>query len=144
MLADQILDAKGRAVATVSPDATVADAVAELAQHNVGALVVSSDGTTVAGILSERDVVRHLAADGPSVLERPVHELMAREVATCGGHADTGEIMNTMTAGRFRHMPVVVEGRLTGIISIGDVVKARIDELATEAEQLVDYIRTGR
>ena len=144
MLADQILDRKGRDVATVAPDATVAEAVAALARHNVGALVVSSDGTTVEGILSERDVVRQLAADGGAVLERHVRDLMANEVATCDGRDDSEKLMNRMTAGRFRHVPVVADGRLAGIISIGDVVKVRIDELATEAEQLVGYIREGR
>ncbi len=144
MLADQILDRKGRDVATVAPDATIAEAVAELARHNVGALVVSSDGTTLEGILSERDVVRQLAADGGAVLERRVRELMASDVATCDGHDDSEKLMNRMTAGRFRHVPVVSDGQVAGIISIGDVVKVRIDELATEAEQLVGYIRDGR
>lgn len=144
MFADQILDAKGHEVATISPDATVADALAHLASHNVGALVVSTDGQTVAGILSERDVVRRLAAEGSETLDRAVRDLMKAEVATCGGRADTEEIMNIMTSGRFRHMPVVEDGRLKGIISIGDVVKVRIDELATEREQLVGYIRDGR
>ncbi len=144
MLADQILDDKGRDVATVAPTATVADAVAALAEHNVGALVVSTDGQRVEGILSERDIVRCLASDGAGALERAVSELMKTEVATCGGHDDTSKIMNVMTDGRFRHMPVVEDGTLRGIISIGDVVKVRIGELATEREQLVDYIRDGR
>lgn len=144
MLADQILDVKGREVATVAPDVTIAQAVADLASHNVGALVVSSDGSTVEGIISERDIVRHLAAEGTAVLERRVRELMATEVATCDGHEDSEKIMDTMTSGRFRHMPVLADGKLSGIISIGDVVKVRIDELATEAEQLVGYIRDGR
>lgn len=144
MLADQILDTKGREVATVSPDATVGDAVAKLAEHNVGALVVSSDGQSVDGIISERDVVRRLAADGTDTLTLAVRDLMKAEVATCDGHDDTERIMSVMTDGRFRHMPVVTDGRLTGIISIGDVVKVRIGELATEREQLVGYIRDGR
>ena len=143
MQVDRILDAKGRAVATVAPDATVADAVAALAEHNVGALVVSSDGRTVEGIVSERDVVRGLAS-GAGVLERRVRDLMATDVSTCTTRSDIEELMGAMTAGRFRHVPVVDGGNLTGIISIGDVVKARIDELATEAQQLVGYIRDGR
>lgn len=143
MLVDQILDSKGRAVATVAPDATVADAVAALAEHNVGALVVSSDGRTVEGIVSERDIVRGLAS-GPDVLGRVVRELMATDVSTCHGRSDVEEVMGAMTAGRFRHLPVVAGDELIGIISIGDVVKARIDELATETEQLVGYIREGR
>lgn len=143
MLVDQILDAKGRDVATLAPDATIADAVAALAEHNVGAMVVSSDDTTVAGILSERDVVRGLAG-GPDVLQRAVRDLMVTDVATCTGRSDTEELMGSMTSGRFRHMPVLADGKLAGIISIGDVVKARIDELATETQQLVGYIRDGR
>ena len=144
MLADQILDSKGRDVATVAPDATVADALAMLAEHNVGALVASTDGAAVDGIISERDIVRRLAADGASALQLAVRDLMKSEVATCDGRADTQQIMNVMTDGRFRHMPVVEDGRLQGIISIGDVVKVRIGELATEKEQLVGYIRDGR
>ena len=143
MRVDQILDAKGRAVATVAPDATVADAVAALADQNVGALVVSTDGSTVEGIVSERDIVRGLA-HGADVLQRTVGELMATDVSTCQGRSDIEELMGTMTAGRFRHVPVVDQGGLCGIISIGDVVKARIDELATETQQLVGYIRDGR
>lgn len=144
MLADQILDAKGRDVATVAPDATVSDALAQLSERNVGALVVSVDGTTVDGILSERDIVRRIATDGAAAMSLAVRELMMAEVATCDGRADTESIMNTMTQGRFRHMPVVDGGRLCGIISIGDVVKVRIDELANEKDQLVGYIRDGR
>ena len=143
MLVDQILEAKGRAVATVAPDATVAEAVAALDEHNVGALVVSSDGRVVEGILSERDVVRGLS-EGAEVLQRRVRDLMATDVSTCHGRSGVEELMATMTTGRFRHLPVVAGGELCGIISIGDVVKARIDELATETQQLVGYIRDGR
>lgn len=144
MLVDQILAEKGRDVATVTPETTVADAVAALARHNVGALVVSVDGSSVDGILSERDVVRRIASDGGPALQLPVRDLMQAEVATCDGHADSEHVMNTMTNGRFRHLPVVADGKLAGIISIGDVVKVRITELATETEQLVGYIRDGR
>lgn len=144
MLADQILDAKGRDVATIAPDATVSAALSMLAEHNVGALVVSADGGAVDGIISERDIVRRMAGDGASALTLAVSELMKSEVATCDGRADTERIMGIMTDGRFRHMPVVENGRLQGIISIGDVVKVRIGELATEKDQLVDYIRDGR
>lgn len=144
MLVDQILDSKGRDVETVPPGATVAEAVRLLTTRNVGALVVSADGSSVDGVLSERDIVRCLATD-PGVLDRRVDELMVREVATCGGRTDTEQLMEAMTEGRFRHVPVVDgDGRLRGIVSIGDVVKARIDELAAEAEQLVGYIQHGR
>lgn len=143
MLVEQILDAKGHDVETVAPDATIADAVRMLAARNVGALVVSSDGRGVEGMISERDIVRCLDSD-PDVLGRRVGELMATEVATCHGRTDTEELMASMTEGRFRHVPVIADGELRGIVSIGDVVKARIDELATETEQLVGYIRDGR
>lgn len=144
MLADQILDTKGRDVATIPPDATVADAVAQLADRNVGALVVSSDGEGLEGIISERDIVRALARHGAETLQHSVADLMKGEVATCDGRADTEAMMGIMTDGRFRHLPVLEQNRITGIISIGDVVKVRIDELATEREQLVGYIRDGR
>lgn len=142
MRAKDILDRKGHEVATVTPDTTVRDAVAELARHNVGALVVSPDGSQVVGIMSERDVVRRLATDGAAVLDRPVEAIMKREVKTCTPTDTTDDLMGTMTEGRFRHMPVIEEG-LIGIISIGDVVKVRIDELATEREQLAGYITRG-
>ena len=143
MLVDQILDAKGRDVATVAPDASIADAVRELADRNVGALVVSADGSSVDGIVSERDIVRQLASE-PDVLSRRVSELMVHDVATCDCRTGIDELMGTMTTRRFRHVPVVQDGRLCGIVSIGDVVKARIDELATETQQLVGYIQNGR
>lgn len=142
MRAKDILDRKGHDVATVTPETTVREAVAELARHNVGALVVSPDGSEVVGIMSERDVVRRLATDGAGVLDRPVESLMKRDVMTCAPTASTDELMETMTAGRFRHVPVVEDG-LVGIVSIGDVVKVRIDELATEREQLAGYIAGG-
>ena len=144
MFADQILEEKGRDVTTVAPTATVADALTTLAEHNVGALVVSTDGAALEGIVSERDIVRRLASDGDAALRLEVRELMQAEVATCDGRADIEKLMNVMTEGRFRHVPVVEDGQLCGIISIGDVVKSRISELASEKDQLVGYIRSGR
>jgi CBS domain-containing protein len=144
VFAHQILDDKGRDVTTVAPGASVADALSLLAEHNVGALVVSEDGAGLDGILSERDIVRRLAADGSQALTVEVRELMQGEVATCDTKADIEQLMNVMTEGRFRHVPVVEDGQLCGIISIGDVVKARIGELASEKDQLVGYIRSGR
>ncbi len=144
MLASEILERKGSEVATVGPDDTVADAIGVLERHGVGALVVSSDGTTVIGILSERDIVRRLAQDGAEALSQNVAQLMIEEVFTCDRAAHVDALMNLMTERRFRHVPVVENGSLVGIISIGDVVKCRVDELETKAEQLVDYIRTGR
>lgn len=142
MRAKDILARKGAEVATVTPQSTVRDAVAALARHNVGALVVSPDGSQVAGIMSERDVVRRLATDGAAVLDRPVEAIMKRDVMTCAPTTSCDDLMETMTEGRFRHVPVVEDG-LVGIVSIGDVVKVRIDELATEREQLAGYIAGG-
>ena len=144
MLADQILERKGRAVSTVPPEATVRDALATLAEANVGALLVSPDGSALAGIISERDIVRRLAADGPGLLDQPVSALMQSEVHTCTGSDNVDQLMHLMSEHRIRHLPVVADGALVGIISIGDVVKTRVDELVTEKDQLVDYIRTGR
>lgn len=141
MLADQILERKGRDVSTISPEATVRAAAEALAAGNLGALVVSSDGSVLAGIVSERDIVRHLASDGPELLDRPVSDLMQTEVHTCTGADHVDQLMHLMTQHRIRHLPVVSEGVLAGIISIGDVVKTRVDELETEKDQLVDYIR---
>ncbi len=142
MRAKDILDRKGHEVATITPQTTVRDAVAALARHNVGALVVSPDGGEVLGIMSERDVVRRLATDGAAVLDRPVQDIMKRDVRTCAPATTSDELMATMTEGRFRHLPVVDDG-LVGIVSIGDVVKVRIDELAHEREQLAGYIAGG-
>ena len=144
MLAAEILERKGSEVATIAPEDSVADALAMLKQHGVGALVVSPDGGQVAGILSERDVVRRLADAGAEALTHRVSDLMVTEVFTCDRTSHVDELMNLMTERRFRHVPVVEDGALVGIISIGDVVKCRVDELETKTEQLVDYIRTGR
>ncbi|MFL6206730.1 MAG: CBS domain-containing protein [Acidimicrobiales bacterium] len=145
MQTDQILDRKGRDVATITPESPVRAAVDQLGAANVGALVVSPDGTTVAGILSERDVVRRLATAGPSLLDEPVSSIMQAEVLTCTGRDLVDDLMHRMTEHRIRHLPVVDDdGNLAGIISIGDVVKTHVDALETEREQLVDYIRTGR
>ena len=144
MLAAEILERKGSEVATIAPEDSVADALAMLKQHGVGALVVSPDGAQVAGILSERDIVRRLADAGAEALAHVVSELMVTEVFTCDRTAHVDQLMNLMTERRFRHVPVVENDALVGIISIGDVVKCRVDELETKTEQLVDYIRTGR
>jgi CBS domain-containing protein len=141
VIADQILQRKGRDVSTVAPDLTVRAAAEAMAAANVGALVVSPDGTSLAGIVSERDIVRRLAADGPGLLDQPVSALMQSEVHTCTGSDTIDQLMHRMTEHRIRHLPVVADGALAGIISIGDVVKTRVDELETEKSQLVDYIR---
>jgi CBS domain-containing protein len=140
-LADQILQRKGRDVSTIPPEATVRAAAESLAEANVGALIVSPDGSAVAGIVSERDIVRRLAADGPSLLDEPVSSIMQADVHTCVGADNVDQLMELMTQHRIRHLPVVEQDALCGIISIGDVVKTRVDELVTEKERLVDYIR---
>lgn len=142
MLIEHILHRKGREVATIAADATVADAVALLGERNIGALVVT-DGDRIAGILSERDVVRALAGRA-GVLDQVVSDLMTTDVTTCGPRATVDELMRLMTDRRVRHIPVVDEGALVGIVSIGDVVKSRIDELQTETETLHDYLSSGR
>ena len=139
----EVLQAKSsREVVTISPDAGVRDLVARLAEHNVGALIVSSDGTTVEGIVSERDVVRHLHHDG-TVVNNTVGAIMTEVVETCDEDTLLDDLMKTMTDRRIRHVPVVHEGRLTGIISIGDVVKHRIGQLEFERDQLDSYVHQG-
>jgi CBS domain-containing protein len=136
----EVLQAKtSREVVTISPDAGVRDLVAQLAEHNVGALIVSSDGATVEGIVSERDVVRHLHHDG-TVVNNTVGAIMTDVVETCDEDTLLDDLMKTMTDRRIRHVPVVHEGRLTGIISIGDVVKHRIGQLEFERDQLDSYV----
>lgn len=136
-----VLRRKGDTVATVRPDATVRALLGALAEHNIGAVVVSADGTSIAGIVSERDVVRRLNERGEAVLDGPVSAIMTSEVRTCALDDTVEELRQTMTRHRFRHVPVVVDGRLAGIVSIGDVVKSAIDELETEREHLVGYIQ---
>jgi CBS domain-containing protein len=126
-------------VVTITPDASIRDLVAALAQHNVGALIVSVDGTSVDGIVSERDVVRRLN-DNISVLDQPVHTIMTPSVVTCEADDSVDKLMKQMTEHRIRHVPVVTVGKLTGIISIGDVVKNRIGELEFERDQLDQYL----
>ncbi len=143
MNVETILAGKGRDVLTIAPDAVIADAVKLLETHGVGAAVVSADGKTVNGILSERDIIRGLAEHGNALLERRVDELMTRDVKTCAGRDTDREILALMTERRFRHVPVVEDGVLTGIVSIGDVVKSRLDGIASEAEAMRDYISRG-
>ncbi len=135
-----LLANKGSAVATIRGDATVADAVAELSRNHVGALVVSDDGQTIDGIVSERDVVRTLDELGGAVVTELVSSIMSSTVQTCSPDDDTESLMRTMTEGRFRHVPVVEDGRLCGIVSIGDVVKDRIEELEKNRTELIEYI----
>jgi CBS domain-containing protein len=139
----QLLRRNGADVATVDAAASVRTALALLAEHRVGALVVSADGRGVDGIVSERDVVRALHERGAGLLADPVSSVMTVQVHTCVPDAGVEELARTMTEHRVRHVPVVDGGALVGIVSIGDVVKARLDELEEERAQLVDYIQTG-
>lgn len=139
-----LLRNKGDDVVTVPRTTTVADVVATLAEHRVGALVVSDDGTLVDGIVSERDVVRALAEHGGSLLDHEVATIMTSEVVTCGLQTTVDELSSSMTERRIRHVPVVVDGALVGIVSIGDVVKDRIRDLETETQTLHEYISHGR
>ncbi|MGY1739206.1 MULTISPECIES: CBS domain-containing protein [unclassified Blastococcus] len=140
----QLLRRKGQEVATVERGATVATALGLLAEHGIGALVVSPDGRTIEGIVTERDVVRALPTRGAALLDEPVSAVMTAEVRTCVPTASVHDLARTMTDHRIRHVPVVDDaGRMVGIVSIGDVVKARLDELEQERAQLVDYIQTA-
>ena len=150
LLIEHILHQKGGDVVTVAPDATVADAVALLRRHNLGALVVASgaSGPPVAGIISERDIVRALGTTGPGAVDDPlagpVSALMSSDVTTCTSGDSVDHLMRVMTVRRVRHIPVVDADHLVGIVSIGDIVKSRIDELETEASTLHDYLASGR
>jgi CBS domain-containing protein len=135
-----LLQGKGSEVVTIGPEASVADAVAALAEHRIGALVVSGDGSRIDGILSERDIVRALAARGASTIDLTARELMSAEVVTCQPDTTVEELMGVMTDNRIRHVPVVVDGRVAGLVSIGDVVKDRISALEHETKALHDYI----
>jgi CBS domain-containing protein len=136
-----LLERKGTAVATIGPGATISQAVSELARNGVGALVVSSDGSHIDGILSERDIVRGLEGDGGSMLGQPVSGLMSTTVHSASPESDTDALMSMMSEKRIRHVPILdASGALAGIVSIGDVVKARIDELEKDRKELVDYI----
>jgi len=137
---DAILRHKGDTVVTIAPDTTIAEAVSLLRMRSIGALVVSGDGMTPEGMLSERDIVRGLARDGARLLERRVEDIMTRAVVTCGRHDSLADLMALMTERRIRHLPVMHGGRLVGIVSIGDVVKNRLDEIESEAQSLKTYI----
>jgi CBS domain-containing protein len=140
MLIASVLRAKGTFVATIEPDRTVADLLDLLRRHNVGAMVVSADGLRIDGVVSERDVVRHMSAEGPPLLGRPVSAIMTPTVRTCTSNDSVEDVMRVMTRERIRHVPVVDQGALVGIVSIGDVVKNRVDELEGERDDLIKYI----
>jgi CBS domain-containing protein len=141
MNVETILASKGREVSTIRPDATVAEALHRMRTEGIGALVVSDDDQSIAGILSDRGIMWALDEQGVDVLGQRVGSVMTREVFTCSPQDSVGTIMATMTKQRFRHIPVVeADGRLCGIISIGDVVKHRLDEIQSEADAMREYI----
>jgi CBS domain-containing protein len=137
---EQILREKGGAVTTTAPHATIREAVAQLRRLGIGALVVSSDSIAVEGILSERDIVHALAERGAGILDLTVEQLMTRRVVTCSPGDSVADLMAKMTARRIRHIPVLRDDSLAGIVSIGDVVKARLDEIEYEASSLRNFI----
>ena len=143
MTVAKILARKGRDVFTTGVDIPVEEAVRLLGAHRIGALVVVDAARRILGIISERDVVRHLATAGPDLLRQPVSSVMTSKVVTCSENDTINEVMARMTQGRFRHLPVVENDLLVGLVSIGDVVKARIEEVEREAEEMRAYIATA-
>src|SRR5229473_3986075 len=143
MTVKTILSAKGGDVISIEPTATLETAVKTLAKHRVGALLVLGPDRRVIGILSERDIVRALAERGAAVLTEPLAQSMTRKVVTCSESDTVGAIMERMTTGKFRHVPVIEQDQLVGIISIGDVVKHRLHEMEQESAALRDYIQTA-
>ena len=135
-----MLDGKGRAVQTVEPDRKLLDVAAVLNEKKIGAVIVAGLEGRIAGIFTERDLVRTIATHGVAALEKPVQTMMTTGVTRCREEQTVEEVMEMMTAGRFRHVPVETDGKLAGIISIGDVVKARMREVELEAEQMKAYI----
>ena len=142
MTVRSILDSKGHQVLSVEPDAKLAAAVKILGERKIGAVLVMSEGG-IEGILSERDIVRALSERGAGVLDESVSAVMTRKVVSCRESDTVAGIMEMMTLGKFRHLPVVEEGRVVGLISIGDIVKRRVQEYETEQEALRDYIKTA-
>ena len=139
----RILKDKGRSVVTLPPDTSVRVVVQTLAKERIGALVICETDRRVAGIVSERDIVRMLARDGAAILEQPVSQVMTKDVRTCTERDTVDWLMEEMTSHRFRHMPVVADGKLIGVVSIGDVVKQSLAVAALEAASMREYIATG-
>jgi CBS domain-containing protein len=138
-----ILSVKGSNVVSIEPTATLETAVRTLAQHKIGALLVLGPDQRIIGILSERDIVRVLAEQGASALTQPLAQVMTRKVFTCSPSETIAVIMERMTAGKFRHVPVVEQDQVVGVVSIGDVVKYRLQEIEHESAALRDYIQTA-
>jgi len=143
MIVKTILAAKGSDVVVVEPHMTLMEAARVMTENRVGAVVILGTERRIVGILSERDIVRALARRGATALDETVSQVMTREVMTCTGDETNARVMSRMTEGRFRHLPVVKGNRLIGIVSIGDVVKHRVEEIENESKALRDYIRTA-
>ena len=141
MIVKNILLGRRGNVVTIEPTADLAAAVKRLAERRIGALVILGAGDRIVGILSERDIVHAFAERGPAALHEPVGQVMTRDVKTCSEDDTIESLMGRMTTGRFRHMPVVEQGKLVGIVSVGDVVKNRLEEMEREAAALRDYIQ---
>lgn len=142
MRVSDVLRSKGDLVVTVTPGESISGLLALMSEHGIGAMVVSLDGRSVDGIVSERDVVRRLHTDGPALLDHTVGDIMTADVHTAEPSEAIDDLMRLMTEERVRHVPVVVDGALAGIVSIGDVVKYRIGELTSERDQLSKYIQS--
>ncbi|MCW5693954.1 MAG: CBS domain-containing protein [Pseudolabrys sp.] len=138
-----ILAAKGGDIIGIEPTATLAAAAKLLNKHRIGAVVIRGAGGRLSGILSERDIVRAMAEHGAAALDIPVGQVMTRNVMTCGENDSIAELMERMTSGKFRHLPVLNAEQLVGVISIGDVVKMRVQEIETDAAAMRDYIQTA-
>jgi CBS domain-containing protein len=143
MTVKAILAAKGGAIISIEPTATLESAAKKLSEHKIGALVVLGPDRRVIGILSERDIVRSLADEGAGALAQPLAQVMTRKVVTCGQSDTVGVLMERMTTGKFRHVPVVEQDQIVGIVSIGDVVKHRLHEMERESAALRDYIQSA-
>jgi CBS domain-containing protein len=138
-----ILAGKGREIVTIEPNASLADAVQLLSAKRIGAALILGADRRIAGIISERDIVRALAARGAAALNEPVSQTMTRKVETCNESESVANLMERMTAGKFRHMPVIDQGRLVGVVSIGDIVKHRVLEMERDSVAMRDYIQTA-
>ncbi|HTV68486.1 MAG TPA: CBS domain-containing protein [Rhizobiaceae bacterium] len=143
MTVKAILEAKGHDVYVLSPGEKLSEAIRILAEHRIGAIVITNGDKKIAGILSERDIVRALAKDGAEALDQPIRQVMTSKVKVCHENNTVNDVMETMTRGRFRHLPVEKNGMLDGIVSIGDVVKKRIEDVEREAEDIKQYIATA-
>ena len=143
MIVNRILSLKGREVATIEPGRSLSEAARFLAERRIGALLIVDGDRPVAGIISERDIVRAVAMHGAKALDEPVSRFMTEKVVTCTGETSINDVMELMTQQKFRHIPVVESGRLSGIVSIGDVVKLRLEEVEAETQAIKEYIATA-